>query len=92
MLKEYDNMKEWKIWKPQQFIKDFNLFIKHFYLDVWSVEQIQNIKTQKLQGKKKEKVIFLLKCAVYDSKKLIFMKKQEASGLLSNIILKKNFK
>ena len=32
-----------------------------------------------------EKLMFLSKCTVYDSKNSIFIKKQEAEGLLSKI-------
>ena len=54
---------------------------------VWSVKKIQKIKTLG-QQKKKRKLTLLLKCVVCDSKKLRFIKKQEASEFLSNLGLK----
>ena len=60
-------------------------FIKYFI--VGSVEKIQKVKIQKLQGQKKQnnRIIMLLsKCAVCDCKKSKFIKQQEASGLLSS--------
>ena len=61
VLREYVDMKEEiKNWKLQQFIKDFNLFIKQCYLTIWSVEKIQKVKTQKLKRQIKEE------CAVCD--------------------------
>ena len=36
----------------QKFIKDFSLFIKQRYHIVWSVEKMQKVKIQKLQGQK----------------------------------------
>ena len=37
-----------------KFIEDFSLFIKQYYHIVWSVEKIQKVKIQKLQGQKME--------------------------------------
>ena len=45
----------------------------------------KNFRTTK---KKKRKLTLLLKCVVCDSKKLRFIKKQEASEFLSNLGLK----
>ena len=50
-----------------------------------SVEKIQKVRTQKLEG---QKIILLSKCAVCDSKKSKFIKKREASGLLSTLGIK----
>ena len=38
------------------------------------------------------RIMLLSKCAVFDSKKSKFIKQQEASGLLSSLGIKKNFK
>ena len=46
---------------------------------MWSVVKIQEVKNQKLYG---QTIMLLSKCAVYDGKKLKFIKEQEASGLL----------
>ena len=48
VLNEYDNMKEdFKTLKTlKQFITDFCLFIKQYYIVVWNVEKMQKIKTQ----------------------------------------------
>ena len=48
-LKEYNEIKN-----LNQFIEDFSLFVKQCYLIVWSVEKIQKVKIQKLQGEKTE--------------------------------------
>ena len=45
-------------------------------------------KFQSKSFKKDGKTIILLKCATCDSKKSKFIKKQEASGILSNLGLK----
>ena len=37
-----------------KFIEDFSLFIKQCYHIVWSVEKIQKVKIQMLQGQKME--------------------------------------
>ena len=50
VLREYDEMKEAiKIWRPQKFIKNFELNIEQSYHIVWSVEKTQKIKTLGLQ-------------------------------------------
>ena len=56
VLKEYEKMKEEikKLKDFMRFIKDFSLFIKQCYQIVWSVEKIQKVKFQKLQGQKTE--------------------------------------
>ena len=43
---------------------------------------------QNFQGQKNERIMFLSKCAVRDSKKSKFIKQQEPSGLLSSLGLK----
>ena len=42
-------------------------------------------KSPKVARTKNGRIILLSKCAVYDSKKLKFIKEQEASGLLSSL-------
>ena len=43
---------------------------------------------QKLQEQKAGRIILLLKCAAFDSKKLKFIKERETSGLLSSLGIK----
>ena len=50
-------------------------------------QNIQEVTTQGLQRQKK-KPVYLSKCGVCGSKKLRFIKKQEACGLLSNLGIK----
>ena len=45
-------------------------------------------KNPKVARKKNGRIMFLSKCAVYDSKKLKLIKQQEASGLLSSLGIK----
>ena len=44
-------------------------------------------KNPKVARTKNERIKFLSKCAVLDSKKLKFIKQQEATGLLSSLVL-----
>ena len=74
--------------RTQKFIKDFSL--KQCYHNVWRVEKIQKVKIQ-VARRKNERIMILLKCAVYDSKKSKFIKQQEASGILSNLGIKTPF-
>ena len=43
----------------------FSLFIKQCYRIAWSVEKIQKVKIQKLQGKKKEEYCFIKMCSAW---------------------------
>ena len=52
------------------------------------MEKIQKVKTQTLQEQKNERTMLLSKCVVCDSKKLKFIKQQEASGFLSSLEIK----
>ena len=45
-------------------------------------------KNPRVVSTNKGRVMLLLKCATCDSKNLLFIKKQDASGLLSNLWLK----
>ena len=54
--------------------------MKQCYLIVRSVEKIQKVKTQKLQGQKTKNNLSS-KCPVCDSKKSKFIKKEETEGL-----------
>ena len=55
MLKEYEEERRNQKFKDLiKFIEDFSLFIKQCYHIVWSVEKIQKVKIQKLQGQKME--------------------------------------
>ena len=76
--------KNWVIYK-------FRLYRKQWPIFVSSLEKIQKTKTKKLLKRKKEwfyQNLILWKFAVYNSKKSRFIKRKEASGLLSNLILK----
>ena len=78
MLKEYDDAKEHiKNLKTKQSVKCFNLFIKQCYLIIWSV------KNSKVVSTKNGWIVVISNCVVCSSKKLRFIKKQEACGLLS---------
>ena len=55
---------------------------------MFSVEKIQKVKIQKLQGQKNRRMELLLKCAVCDSGKSKFIKELEVSGLLSSLRIK----
>ena len=52
------------------------------------MEKIQKVKTQTLQEQKNERTMLLSKYVVCDSKKLKFIKQQEASGFLSSLEIK----
>ena len=58
-----------------------NLFMKQCYLDVWSLENIHKLKTQKLQIQKTKKILSS-KCAVCDIKNMRLVKEQDADALL----------
>ena len=75
--------KKWKIQRLKQFIEDFSLFIKQCYCVVWSVENLQKVKTQTM-----EKQCFYRNSLACNSKKLGFIKEQEASGLLRSFGIK----
>ena len=49
----------------QQFIEDFNLFIKQCYRIVWSVEKIK-VQNPKVAKTKNRRIMLLSKCAVSD--------------------------
>ena len=43
----------------RQFMEEFSLFVKQFYrIIVWSVEKLQKLKIQKLQGQKVEECFY----------------------------------
>ena len=57
VLKEYTDMKEEikEIWRRQQLIKYFNLFVKQFYHIVWSVTEKADSKNAKVAKVNKKK-------------------------------------
>ena len=59
-----------------------NLFIKQCYHTVWSVDKIQKVKIQKLQGQKTEEQCFHHE--VRDSKKSKFFEQQEVTEFLNS--------
>ena len=60
--------------------------MKQCYPIVWSVQNIKKVKNSRVTKIKKGKPILLSKCAVCHSKKLRFIKEQEASGLSSSLL------
>ena len=56
---------EMKELKPQQLIKDFNIFIKQYYIIFWIAGKIQ--KGCKSCKDKSRKVNYFIKCAVCDN-------------------------
>ena len=72
-------------------IKTFSIFLNNdiTFFDRKSIEKIQKVKIQKLQGQKTQRIIILSKCEMYPTKKTIFIKVQEARGLLSTLRTKK---
>ena len=80
----YDIIKEaMKIWRTQLFIENFALHLKQSYHIVESVKK--QSKNPRVAKWNKGKLMLLSKCVVCESKKSRFFKKQEASGLLSNL-------
>ena len=67
---------------------DFSLFIKRFYRIGWSVERMQKAKMQILQKQKKGRIMRKSKYVLCDSKNSKFVKEQEASRLLSSLVIK----
>ena len=66
--------------------KKSRLYIKRYYLIDWSVEKIQ-----KVLRSKHGRIMLFSKCAVCNSKKLKFLKEQEARGFLSSCKLRTFF-
>ena len=65
VLEENDHAKtETKNSNTHEFLKDFNMFIKHCYLIAGCVEKKKNVKTQKMQERKMENKAFIKMCAV----------------------------
>ena len=79
---------EFKIERLQQFIRDFNLFIKQSCHNVGSVDKIQKVK-QKARSEKtnKRNLMLFSRCMVCNSKKLRFITEQK-TGLLTSLGLK----
>ena len=80
---------EFKIERLQQFIRDFNLFIKQSCHNVGSVEKKKKKKKKKTRSEKtnKRNLMLFSKCMVCNSKKLRFITEQK-TGLLSSLGLK----
>ena len=79
---------EFKIERLQQFIRDFNLFIKQSCHNVGSVDKIQKVKKKTRSEKTNKRNLMLFsKCMVCNSKKLRFITEQK-TGLLSSLGLK----
>ena len=94
VLKEYGETKEERyVWdtlclwwhNKTKYIDNLKLKIKQCYRIASSLEKIQKVQFQKLQGQKKKKKMLLSKCAACNSKKLSFIRQQEASPLLSSL-------
>ena len=83
VLKEYDKMKEEiKNLKTHQ---RFQSIYKTLLLHCLKCRKYTNSKNPKVARTKNGRIMLLSKCQVYDSKKLTFIKDQDASGLLSNL-------
>ena len=68
-------------------MKDFNLFVKTMLSYCLKCRKNTEGKSQKLKRQKKERAKFSSKCVfVLDSKKLIFIKEQEARELITNLL------
>ena len=81
LLKEYnETKKEIKNLKTIKFI----LFINQYY-SIMKGRKNTESKTPKVARTKNGKIMLSSKCAVRDSKKLKYIKEQEASGLSSNL-------
>ena len=63
----------------------FKLYIKQCYQFVWSVEKKTECKNPRVAKANKGKLMLLSKWPLCNSTKSRFIKKQEASGLLSNL-------
>ena len=63
-------------------IKIFDIFIKQCQRIVGRVEKIQKVKMPKVVKTKNGRIIFLSKCAVYNTEKSQFIKDQNATSLL----------
>ena len=61
------------------------IYIYKRYLVVWSVEQIQKVKSKKVVSTKNGRIMLLSKCSVYNHKKLRFLKDQEDKWLISKL-------
>ena len=61
----------------QKLIEGFSLFIKECYRIVWSVEKIQKVKIEKLQGQKTEEQCFNqnVQCVIVKNQTLLKNKK-----------------
>ena len=84
--------KNFMIWEKKSKIpmanKNFKLAIKQFYLIVWSVEKNTESKNLEVARTKNARILILLTCSVWNSKKAIFFKEVEARGLLSSLEIK----
>ena len=69
------------------FAKDYNLFIKRCYRIVWN-EKKTDSKNAKVARTNIGKLMILLKCALCDTKKPIFIKEQKVSWLFSSLRIK----
>ena len=85
MKEEMKNLKTLTVHQRLQFI-----YKLHCCFVVWSENNRESSKKPKIVKTKKRKLFKMLssKCAVFHTKKSKFIKKQEASGLLSTLRLK----
>ena len=85
MKEEMKKLKTLTVHQRLQFI-----YKLHCYFVVWSENNRESSKKPKIVKTKKRKLFKMLssKCAVFHTKKSKFIKKQEASGLLSTLRLK----
>ena len=65
VLKEYENMKEETIWRLNQLIEDFSLFIKQCYRIFWSIKKLPKVKIKSCKDKKRKNNAFIKMCNVW---------------------------
>ena len=81
-------MKKKTILKLHQLIKTFNIIIINVIV-LFEEQKNTEIKNPKAVKAKHGRIILLSKCALRDSKKSRFINKQEATGLLSSLGIRK---
>ena len=52
----------------------FKLYLKQGYHVTWNVEKVQKVKSPMVAKTNKERIMVLLKCVMYNSKRSRFMK------------------
>ena len=84
-IKQKHNKKRWSVTLILVIIKHVDILFK-----VQKKKKNRRNIDSKMLETKNSRLIFTSKCAICGSKKLRFIKEQEAEGLLSNLCLKKH--